>query len=1056
MLTWPPLLRGRVEGEKRKVQFLQLLGWMQRSEAQARKASLAESVLAAISELMPSAAAAVDAEHESFMDVGSHLHHGALPTVSVEAQKVQGSPANALHVMEYLAANVDLAKDLVTRCSAIAQQLMDDDLLGITEDLDKVIKNISNELNKMPAATFESSRFAEPAVSGHLQVVRNQHDLFEQQSFDGYSEGDMPMVVAIERPPKRRTLHNSDMPRLVDFLQGMYQESHEIGGQSFGSLPEVAEYVEPLYDSFFCPLTNKVMVDPVTTESGITYDRKAIEDYFDKFTDGSEPVICPVTKMAMQSKTLRSNLPLKSTIAEWITRNEATRVRIARTALSMATTEAMVLEAIHELKVLARLRRKNRDQMHKIGITKFLARLLDHKDALIRCDSLDLLCLLVEDDTGKEIIAKTRAVSRTIKLLSSSSTDERHASISFLLELSKSELLLENIGSTAGSILILTTMKFNSSSDPIAAEKAGEVLENLEKCPKNIKYMAESGYLDPLQRHLVEGPEDVQMEMVSYLGELVQKQEMTINIAGSASEILIKMVCSGNTAIRKATLDVLVQISSHHPNAKTLVDAGAVPVMVEELFIRKIDDEPMGSKTEAAAVLANIVESGLDPEAITVNKEGHVITSKYSVYNFAHMLKCSMPDTLNLSIVRVLLALTALPKPLATVVSVMKEQDSGQTVIELMGSLTESLVIAAMRLLIALSPQMGHTIAEKLCKAPGQPGRLVKSIGLHGRIMERHAMSATLLAKLPYQHIALNLALINQGAMVTVLAKIEEMQRGETRASRHAKAYMEGLMGVLVRLTTTLYDPDVLLAAMDHNLTSVLTDLVRSAGSDEVQRLAAIGLENLSSQSPNLSQPPTEERRPKKKNILRRLREAHAGRVHDNRRPPAHSRVCPVHRGVCSPSTTFCLVEAGAVEGLLCVLESSENGRVVEAALGALCTLMDDAVDVTSGVAVLAEHDAARHVLRALRQHRDDGRRGGGGAAAGETVTRRCFWAVERFLAHGSERCVREVTSDRALPSLLVGAFHKGDAATKQVAESVLRCLHRMPDYSATYESVEL
>jgi hypothetical protein len=255
---------------------------------------------------------------------------------------------------------------------------------------------------------------------------------------------------------------------------------------------------------------------------------------------------------------------------------------------------------------------------------------------------------------------------------------------------------------------------------------------------------------------------------------------------------------------------------------------------------------------------------------------------------------------------------------------------------------------------------------------------------------------------------------------------------------------MEGLVGVLVRLTTTLYHPDVLLAAMDHSLTSVLADLVRSASSDEVQRLAAVGLENLSSQSPNLSQPPTEERRPKKKNILRRLREAHAGRVHDNnRRPPAHSRVCPVHRGVCSPSTTFCLVEAGAVEGLLGVLESSENGRVVEAALGALCTLMDDDVDVTSVV---------------LRQRRDDGRRGGAGAGAGggETVTRRCFWAVERFLAHGGERCVREVTSDRALPSLLVSAFHTGDAATKQVAESVLRCLHRMPDYSATYESVEL
>ena len=113
--------------------------------------------------------------------------------------------------------------------------------------------------------------------------------------------------------------------------------------------------------------------------------------------------------------------------------------------------------------------------------------------------------------------------------------------------------------------------------------------------------------------------------------------------------------------------------------------------------------------------------------------------------------------------------------------------------------------------------------------------------------------------------------------------------------------------------------------------------------------------------------------------------------------------------------------------------------------MGALCTLLDGPVDVVGGVAVLAEHDAARYVLRALRQHRDD-----------EQVLRRCFWALERFLEHGSDRYVKEVTSDRALPGALVGAFHKGDTATKQAAESVLRRLHRMPDYSATYVSVEL
>jgi hypothetical protein len=370
--------------------------------AQARKASLVESVLAAIAKLM-SPVAAGDAEQDKFMDVGSQIHH--MPPGTMDIQETENSPTNVVHTMEYLAANVDLAKDLVARCNAVAQQLMDDDLLSITEDLDNVIKNISNELSRLPASAYVSSRFPDAGVSGHLQVVRSRQDLHGQHSMDGYSEGDTSMAVAIDRP-RRRTLHNSDMPRLVDFLQGMYQESHEFGGQSFSSLPEVAEYVEPLYDSFFCPLTNKVMVDPVTTESGVTYDRRSIEEYFEKFADGSEPVICPVTKMAMQSKTLRSNLPLKNTIAEWIMRNDATRVRIARTALSMATTEAMVLEALHELKVLARTRRKNRDQMHKIGITKFLARLLEHKDALIRCNSLDLLCLLVEDEAGKVRVDK--------------------------------------------------------------------------------------------------------------------------------------------------------------------------------------------------------------------------------------------------------------------------------------------------------------------------------------------------------------------------------------------------------------------------------------------------------------------------------------------------------------------------------------------------------------------------------------------------------------------------------------------------------------------------
>ncbi|XP_044951719.1 putative U-box domain-containing protein 42 isoform X1 [Hordeum vulgare subsp. vulgare] len=945
----------------------------------------------------------------------------------MERQTARRAPTNMTQILESLFASVNLAKDLTVRCRGRALQLSDDEMQSIAHDLESVIQNICDHLGRISASALGSNAYSDVAMKSH--------------SRKGYTDVAMS-INAVTDMPNRRSVYDSGMPRLVDFLQGMYHESHEFGGQTFNSLPEVTEYVEPLYDGFFCPLTKEVMTDPVMTEGGVTYDRRAIEEHFERSADSSEPVCCPVTKVPLQSKAVMTNASLKSVIAEWRMRNEAMRIRIARTALSLSTTEAMVLEAIQELKSLTKLREKNKELMHKIGVTKVLSRLLDNHNEQIRLESLELLCLLVKDEEGKEIIGKTKAIARTVKLLSSSTVDERHAAISFLLELSESQLLLEKIGSTAGSILILTTMKINDSDDPIAAEKSGAVLKNLEKCPKNIKYMAESGYLEPLWSHLVEGPEEVQMEMISYLSELVLYQEVTIEITESTSGVLIEMVRSCNTVVHKAALDVLVQLSSHHPNSKVLVEAGAVLVMVEELFIRKIDDEPESYKAKAAIALANIVESGIDPDITVVNKEGHVLTSKYCVYNFVCMLKCFIPDDFNLSIIRLLLALTAFAKPLDVMVSVVRENHRGHAIVELMSSPMEALSIAATRLLITLSAHIGHTIAERLCKTQGQPGRLVKSISHARQITERHAASVTLLSRLPHRNISLNLALVQEGAVPVLLSGIEEMQSSAKRRSRYAAQYMEGLVGSLVRLTATLYNPTVLKEAMDHSLASVFTELLTgAAGSAEVQRLAAVGLENLSYQSIKLSQlPPEEDPRPKKKTMLKRLMTT---RAQGNKNPQHQQPVCPVHRGVCSTVTSFCLLEAGAVEGLLVCLES-DSPRVVEAALGALCTLVDDRVDVDRSVSALAELDAPRRVLGALRQHREN------------VLWHRCFCMVDKFLAHGDDRCVREVTGDRVLPAALVSAFHKGDAGAKQAAEGILTRLHRMPDYSATYMSVEI
>lgn len=102
------------------------------------------------------------------------------------------------------------------------------------------------------------------------------------------------------------------------------------------------------------------------------------------------------------------------------------------------------------------------------------------------------------------MITNVMDINKPVKLLSSSHQATRHATLDFLLELSKMHSLCECIGSSTGAILLLVTIKC-SSNDVHASSKASEILHNLESHAANIKQMAESGDMEPLLNHLTEG-----------------------------------------------------------------------------------------------------------------------------------------------------------------------------------------------------------------------------------------------------------------------------------------------------------------------------------------------------------------------------------------------------------------------------------------------------------------------------------------------------------------------------------------------------------------------
>lgn len=181
------------------------------------------------------------------------------------------------------------------------------------------------------------------------------------------------------------------------------------------TLTQVAHYIEPMYDTFFCPLTKQIMDDPVTIESGVTYERKAIMEWFETFSH-LEDIICPTTGMKLTSRVLSTNVALKTTIEQWKDRNEAARIKVARVALSLASSDNMILEAITDLQHICKRNQNNKVQVLSVGILPLLIKLIGYKNRDVRCGALELLLQLAEEDNeGKVWIFTIYRYFRTLQ-----------------------------------------------------------------------------------------------------------------------------------------------------------------------------------------------------------------------------------------------------------------------------------------------------------------------------------------------------------------------------------------------------------------------------------------------------------------------------------------------------------------------------------------------------------------------------------------------------------------------------------------------------------------
>ncbi|KAK4751488.1 hypothetical protein SAY87_004970 [Trapa incisa] len=809
-------------------------------------------------------------------------------------------------------------------------------------------------------------------------------------------------------------------------MSGSWEQGYDHGSQSDGSYHSERFHPEPIYDAFVCYLTKQIMHDPVTLENGQTFEREAIEKWFKECRDSGRRLVCPRTMKELRSADLNPSIALRNAIEEWTARNDSVQLEKAQKSLNLGSAEGDAVQALEYIQCICINSRLNKHIMrYNTELLPMIIGMLKSSSRRVPCKALETLRILAEEgDYVKEIMAEGDNVRTIVKFLSNEQSKERKEAVSLLYELSKSEFLSEKIGSVNGAILILVGMSSSKSENVLTVETAEKTLRNLETHENNVLQMAENGRLQPLLTQILEGPSETKLSMASYLGELMLSNDVKDVVARSVGSSLISLMKSSNIKSREASLKALNQIACE-TSANILIESGILPPLVKDLFTVGANQLPMRLKEVAATILANIVNCEIDFDSIPVGPDHQTLVSEDIIHSLLHLISNTGP-AIECKLIQVLVGLTNSPSTAASIVHAIRSSGATISLVQFIEAPQRDLRLASIKLLQNLSHHMDHELADALRGSVGQLGSLIKVATENIGITEEQAAAAELLAGLPERDLDLTRQMLDEGAFQQIISRVYQIRQGEARGIRFMTPYLVGLVRILARVTYILQeDPACINLCIQNNLAALFVDLLQFNGLGVVQMIAALALENLSQETKNLTRLP--ELPPP--GFCASIFPCFS-------KQPVLMGLCRLHHGACSLKDTFCLVEGQAVENLVALLDHMDE-RVVEAALAAICTLLEDSPDVEQGVAILCEAEGIKPILDILLEKKND------------NLLRRSVWAVERLLR--IDNIAIQVSGDPNMGTALVNAFQHGDYRTRQVAEQALKHVDKIPNFSGIF-----
>lgn len=162
--------------------------------------------------------------------------------------------------------------------------------------------------------------------------------------------------------------------------------------------------IEPIFQAFVCPLTKKVMKDPVTIENGQTFEREAIENWFRDCTDNGRRPACPLTQKELKSTDVNPSIALRNAIEEWIKRNEVAQLEKSRRTL---TSESPDIELLQTLSYITQICENGRSNMHVGYIAELIPMIIDMLKSgsrKMRVQAFETLCAIAKESDANKVI----------------------------------------------------------------------------------------------------------------------------------------------------------------------------------------------------------------------------------------------------------------------------------------------------------------------------------------------------------------------------------------------------------------------------------------------------------------------------------------------------------------------------------------------------------------------------------------------------------------------------------------------------------------------------